>query len=119
MEWCAWGLSARRCLPGGSGPRSMRRAILTERVRKNVKNTTANLLTILHLEKSMATAPKISNDRPQPLPVAHLPDVHAQGSAAALLAATVPPVRIEPGPGKQYEYRERLSCEVPSGADEN
>ena len=53
------------------------------------------------------------------LHVAHLPDVHAQGSAAALLAATVPPVRIEPGPGKQYEHRERLSYEVPSGVDEN
>ena len=56
---------------------------------------------------------------PRSLHVAHLPDVHAQGSAAALLAATVPPVRIEPGPGKQYEHRERLSYEVPSGVDEN
>ena len=39
---------------------------------------------------------------PRSLHVAHLPDVHAQGSAAALLAATVPPVRIEPGPGKRH-----------------
>jgi hypothetical protein len=41
----------------------MRRAILTEIVRKNVKNAIAKSVTKHDLEKSMATAPKIPNDR--------------------------------------------------------
>ena len=45
----------------------MRRAILTEIVRKNGKNAIAKNITKPHLEKSMATAPKILNDRPRRL----------------------------------------------------
>ena len=41
----------------------MRRAILTEIVRKNVKNAIAKTFTKHHLEKSIATVPKIPNDR--------------------------------------------------------
>ena len=41
--------------------------ILTEIVRKNVKNAIAKSFTKPHLEKSIATAPKILNDRPRRL----------------------------------------------------
>ena len=41
-----------------SRPRSMRRAILTEIVRKNVKNAIAKSITKANLEKSMATVQK-------------------------------------------------------------
>ena len=43
----------------------MRRAILTEIVRKNGKNAIAKNLIKPQIEKSMATAPKILNDRPR------------------------------------------------------
>ena len=92
-------------VPRSLGPRSMRRAILTEIVRKNVKNAIAKNITKPHIEKSIATVPKIPNDRPRARHVAHLPDVCAQAPAAAHVAVALPAVRRGPGQGERGKHR--------------
>ena len=80
---------------------------------KEGSNHAAKTLTIPDLEKSMATAPKIPNDRPRPLPVVHLPDIRTHAPAAAHVAEALPAVRRGPGrvvqpPDMEYSFNSRF-----------
>ena len=56
---------------------------------------------------------------PRSLPVAHLPHLFASCSAAALLAAGVPPVWSAPGQSQRQEYSQRLPPQGAAGVEED
>ena len=57
--------------------------------------------------------------RPRPLPVVDVPDVRAQASAAALVAAALPAVRRGPGQGGRQGHPQQLPREVPPRVEED
>ena len=57
------------------------------------------------LDLTTLKALKRSPPRPRSVLLARLSDLHAQGSTAPLVAAALPPVRIEPGEGERCAHR--------------
>ena len=63
--------------------------------------------------------PKTLSAGPRSLPLAHLPDVLAEASATALLAAPLPPVPSEPRQGERKTHCPGFPHRLSAGADQD
>ena len=74
---------------------------------------------VVQCEEADSAAGVSMSEKRKPQTVAHLSHVRTHAPAQALVAAPVPPVRIEPGQVEQQEHRERLPHGLSARVEEN